>query len=63
MDYKYEASTNIKNLEQAVRAIQARGIDDTVYHKHQYNDANYLVLAKVIENVTGKPYVKIIMND
>ena len=36
--YKYEASTNIKNLEQAVRAIQARGIDDTVYHKHQYND-------------------------
>ncbi|APT16736.1 MULTISPECIES: serine hydrolase [Staphylococcus] len=56
--YKYEASTNIKNLEQAVRAIQARGIDDTVYHKHQYNDANYLVLAKVIENVTGKPYVK-----
>ena len=31
--------------------------------KHQYNDANYLVLAKVIENVTGKPYVKIIMND
>ncbi len=61
--YKYEASTNIKNLEQAVRAIQARGIDDTVYHKHQYNDANYLVLAKVIENVTGNHMLKIIMND
>ena len=35
----------------------------TVYHKHQYNDANYLVLAKVIENVTGNHMLKIIMND
>lgn len=56
--YKYEASTNIKNLDQAVLSIQKRGIDDSIYHKHSYNDANYLVLAKVIEKVTGKPYVK-----
>ena len=56
--YKYEASTNIKNLDQAVLSIQKRGIDDEIYHKHSYNDANYLVLAKVIENVTGKPYVQ-----
>ncbi|WP_367120878.1 serine hydrolase domain-containing protein [Staphylococcus capitis] len=56
--YKYEASTNIKNLDQAVLSIQKRGIDDKVYHKHSYNDANYLVLAKVIEKVTGKPYVQ-----
>ncbi|HGH5579934.1 TPA: serine hydrolase domain-containing protein, partial [Staphylococcus pseudintermedius] len=28
------------------------------YHKHFYNDANYLVLAKVIENVTGQSYVQ-----
>ena len=47
--YKYEASTNIKNLDQAVLSIQKRGIDDSIYHKHSYNDANYLVLAKVIE--------------
>lgn len=56
--YKYEASTNIKNLDQAVLSIQKRGIDDEIYHKHSYNDANYLVLAKVIEKVTGKPYVQ-----
>ncbi len=56
--FKYEASTNIKNLDQAVKSIQARGINESMYHKHEYNDGNYLVLAKVIENVTGKPYVK-----
>lgn len=56
--YKYEASTNVKNLDQAVLAIQKRGIDEEHYHKHFYNDANYLVLAKVIEKVTNKPYVQ-----
>ena len=60
--YKYEASTNIKNLDQAVLSIQKRGIDDKVYHKHSYNDANYLVLAKVIEKVTGNHTYKIITN-
>ncbi|MBO0376535.1 serine hydrolase domain-containing protein [Staphylococcus warneri] len=56
--HKYEASTNIKNLDQAVKSIQQKGIDDKFYHKHQYNDGNYLVLAKVIEKVTHKPYVE-----
>ena len=56
--HKYEASTNIKKLDQAVKSIQQKGIDDKFYHKHQYNDGNYLVLAKVIEKVTHKPYVE-----
>ena len=55
--YKYKASTNIKNLDQAVKTIQQRGIDENYYHKDHYNDGNYLVLAKVIEQVTNKPYV------
>ena len=33
-----------------------QGIDEKFYHKHLYNDANYLVLAQVIEVVTHKPY-------
>lgn len=29
-----------------------------MYKKHLYNDANYLVLAKIIEEVTKKPFVQ-----
>lgn len=54
--YKFEASPKTKSLDGAVHAIQARGIDEKFYHKHLYNDANYLVLAQVIEVVTHKPY-------
>lgn len=59
--YKFEASPKTKSLDGAVHAIQARGIDEKFYHKHLYNDANYLVLAQVIEVVTHKPYARIIM--
>lgn len=56
--YKFHASTKDKNLDQAVKAIQKRGIDPEKYHKHMYNDGNYLVLAKVIEEVTHQSYAK-----
>ncbi|MDG6604540.1 teichoic acid D-Ala esterase FmtA [Staphylococcus aureus] len=56
--YKYKSSKDYKNLDQAVKAIQKRGIDPKKYKKHMYNDGNYLVLAKVIEEVTGKSYAE-----
>lgn len=56
--YKYQGSDDISDLDGAIKAIEARGIDPKFYHKHFYNDANYLVLAKVIENVTGQSYVQ-----
>ncbi|EHJ08473.1 serine hydrolase domain-containing protein [Staphylococcus simiae] len=56
--YKYKASKDYKNLDQAVSAIQQKGINDKKYHKHQYNDGNYLVLAKVIEVVTKQTYAE-----
>ncbi|GGG87502.1 class A beta-lactamase-related serine hydrolase [Staphylococcus pragensis] len=56
--FKFEASPKSKSLESAVHMIQQRGIDNKFYHKHLYNDANYLVLAQVIEKVTHKSYVE-----
>ncbi|HEC2168874.1 TPA: beta-lactamase family protein [Staphylococcus delphini] len=56
--YKYQGSDDISDLDGAIQSIEARGIDPNFYHKHFYNDANYLVLAKVIENVTGQSYVQ-----
>ena len=41
-----------------MHAIQEKGMDPNGYHKHLYNDGNYLVLAKVIEEVTHKPYAQ-----
>ena len=52
--YKFEASPKTKSLDGAVHT--SKGIDEKFYHKHLYNDANYLVLAQVIEVVTHKPY-------
>ncbi|MGO2174895.1 MAG: serine hydrolase domain-containing protein, partial [Staphylococcus equorum] len=51
--YKYKASTSYKNLDSAVQSIQQRGIEPKFYNKNRYNDANYLVLSRVIEEVTG----------
>ncbi len=56
--YKFEASPKSKSLDSAVHMIQRKGIDNKFYHKHLYNDANYLVLAQVIEKVTHKSYVE-----
>lgn len=56
--YKYKASTSYKNLDNAVQSIQRKGIETKFYNKNRYNDANYLVLSRVIEEVTGKSFSK-----
>lgn len=56
--YKFSANPNTKSLDGAVYDIQRRGINSKYYHKHLYNDANYLVLAQVIEAVTHHSYVE-----
>ncbi|MCE4958711.1 beta-lactamase family protein [Staphylococcus haemolyticus] len=56
--YKFSAKPNTKSLDGAVHDIQRRGINSKYYHKHLYNDANYLVLAQVIEAVTHHSYVE-----
>ena len=56
--YKFQASPSYETLDDAVHAIQEKGMDPNGYHKHLYNDGNYLVLAKVIEEVTHKPYAQ-----
>ncbi|MDU9417336.1 serine hydrolase domain-containing protein [Staphylococcus lloydii] len=57
--FKYKGSTHFRNLDDAVHAIQQRGIQEGFYKRHRYNDGNYLVLAKVIESVLNKPYSKV----
>ncbi|MEP9851582.1 serine hydrolase domain-containing protein [Staphylococcus aureus] len=54
--YKYKASTHYKSLDEAVKAIQHKGIEVEFYNQNRYNDANYLVLSRMIEEVTGKSY-------
>ncbi|KAA2273859.1 MULTISPECIES: serine hydrolase [unclassified Staphylococcus] len=56
--YKFSANPNTKSLDGAVHDIQRRGINSKYYHNHLYNDANYLVLAQVIEAVTHHSYVE-----
>lgn len=56
--YKFSANPNTKSLDGAVHDIQRRGINSKYYHKHLYNDANFLVLAQVIEAVTHHSYVE-----
>lgn len=56
--YKFNANPNTKSLDGAVHDIQRRGINSKYYHKHLYNDVNYLVLAQVIEAVTHHSYVE-----
>ncbi|HCX2173245.1 TPA: beta-lactamase family protein, partial [Staphylococcus aureus] len=61
--YKYKSSKDYKDLNQAVKSIQKQGINPKKYKKYMYNDANYLVLAKVIEEVTGKSYAENFYNE
>ena len=56
--YKYKANPKFKDLNDATHAIQQRGINPLEYNKYQYNDANYLILSKVIETVTHKSYMQ-----
>lgn len=53
---KYKPNLKYKKLDDAVTAIHKQDIDEAYYNKYRYNDANYLVLAQIIETITGKSF-------
>lgn len=55
---KYVATGQVHDIDGASRWLQKQGIQPGMYHKHMYNDGNYIVLARVIEVVTKEPYAK-----
>lgn len=52
----FRPKTNIHSIDGAVRMLQEQGLQPNMFRKHQYNDANYIVLARVIEVVTHMSY-------
>ncbi|MCD8860865.1 beta-lactamase family protein [Mammaliicoccus sciuri] len=46
----------VKGLNGAIERIKFNGVVPQNYHKYFYNDANYITLAKVIENATHKSF-------
>ncbi|POA00440.1 serine hydrolase domain-containing protein [Staphylococcus carnosus] len=55
---KYKATSQIHDIDGASKWMQNEGIQPGMYHKHMYNDGNYIVLARVIEVVTKESYAK-----
>ncbi|GGA99333.1 protein FmtA [Macrococcus hajekii] len=53
---KYETSQDYLGLDKTVDIIRQNGVDPAFHNVYNYNDANYIVLAKVIEQVTKKSY-------
>ncbi|RIN13975.1 class A beta-lactamase-related serine hydrolase [Mammaliicoccus vitulinus] len=43
-------------LDGAIESIKLRGVVLNRYHQYNYNDANYITIAKVIENATKKSF-------
>lgn len=52
----FRPKTNIHSIDGAVHMLQEQGLQPDMFRKHQYNDANYIVLARVIEAVTKMSY-------
>ncbi|MFY2151688.1 serine hydrolase domain-containing protein [Mammaliicoccus sciuri] len=46
----------VRGLNGAIESIKLNGVVPQNYHKYFYNDANYITIAKVIENATHKSY-------
>lgn len=46
----------VKGLNGAIESIKFNGVVPQNYHKYFYNDANYITIAKVIENATHKSF-------
>lgn len=46
----------VKGLNGAIERIKFNGVVPQNYHKYFYNDANYITIAKVIENATHKSF-------
>lgn len=53
---KYNRNQSFHGLDESIAHIKKNGVDPNFYLKKQYNDVNYIVLSKVIENVTGMKY-------
>ncbi|WP_164993393.1 serine hydrolase [Macrococcus sp. DPC7161] len=50
-------------LDGAVKKIIENGVNPKNYGKFVYRDVNYILLAKVIENVTHQPYEVVLQNN
>lgn len=53
---KYKQNQRFHGLDESITYIKKNGVDSNFYLKNQYNDVNYIVLSKVIENVSGMKY-------
>lgn len=47
---------NMHNLDGAIASIKSQGVLPAQYHQFNYNDANYITLAKIIEVATNKTF-------
>ncbi|KAA1042527.1 beta-lactamase family protein [Macrococcus equipercicus] len=52
----YRMTKKYRGLDATVNTIAENGMNLSLYNTYHYNDANYIVLAKVIEQVTQKTY-------
>ncbi|WP_412520042.1 serine hydrolase domain-containing protein [Staphylococcus simulans] len=52
----FRPKASIHSIDGAVHMLQEQGLQPNMFRKHQYNDANYIVLARVIEAVTKMSY-------
>lgn len=52
----YEPEQNNNSLDASIKQINRNGLDQNIVDKYNYNDANYIVLARIIEKVTKKSY-------
>lgn len=55
---KYQPSDQIHSIDGAAHWLQKQGIQPGMYKVHQYNDGNYILLARVIEAITKESYAK-----
>nr|WP_263313770.1 serine hydrolase domain-containing protein [Mammaliicoccus sp. Marseille-Q6498] len=56
--HKFHANPLEVGLNSAIESIKSKGVNPNKYHQYEYNDVNYITLAKVIENVTHKSFAK-----
>lgn len=53
---KINLNPNMHNLDGAIESIKSHGVSPAQYHRFNYNDANYITLAKIIETATNKTF-------
>lgn len=51
---KFSPNKNGSGLDGAIETIKEKGVVPNKYHKYEYNDANYITIAKIIEEATNK---------